>query len=280
MSGAFGIAVHVHAADIRNDGHERFGEGRAEEGADAFLERCARGKAVDLASVEGEREAHVRVGEGVDGEGGADVSFLGDERAQELAPGGDVAEEVAHLDACAGRRAAGLHLGKRAGVDDDARPFLRVGAARGEGEAGDGGDGGDRLAAEAERGDALDVVHVADLRRGVALEGEQGVLAVHAAAVVAHGDERASAGGDVDIDARGTGVEGVFEKFFQDGRGALHDLACGDFVGDVVREESDVSVGRHGLAVEREVAADEGGDVEVLVVPHRRVRVAEAVGAS
>ena len=126
VTGTFGVAVHVHGTGIRGDGHERLGELRAEEGADAFLERRIRGEPVDLASIEGEREAHVGVGEGVDGEGGADVPLLGDERAEELAPGGHVAEEVAHLHARAGRRAAGLHLGERAGVDDDARAFFGV----------------------------------------------------------------------------------------------------------------------------------------------------------
>ena len=105
----------------------------------------------------------------------------------------------------------------------------------------------------------------------MAFEREQGILAVHAAAVVAHGDERAATGRDGYIDARGSGVKGVFKKFLQNGGGALHDLACGDLVGDVVREEPDMSVWRHWLAVESEVAADKSGDVEILVVPHRRV---------
>ena len=83
---------------------------------------------------------------------------------------GEGMEEVAHLHACAGRRAAVGNLGEGAGVDDEAGAGFVVRAARDQGEARDGGDGGDRLAAEAERVDVLDVVDVADLRRGLPLE--------------------------------------------------------------------------------------------------------------
>ena len=48
----------------------------------------------------------------------------------------------------------------------------------------------------------------------MALEGEQGVVAVHAVAVVGDADELAAAGLDFHGDARGCGVEGVFEQFF------------------------------------------------------------------
>ena len=189
------------------------------------------------------------MGEGVDREGGADVAFLGGEGAEELAARGDVAEEVAHRDASAGRRAAVRHLGQRAGVDDEPGAGLVVGAAGDEREARDGGDGGNGLAAEAERVDALDVVHVADLRGGLALEGEEGVFARHAAAVVAHGDEVSPAGDDNDVDARGAGVDGVLHQLLQDGRRAFDHLAGGDLVGHVERQEANVSVALH-LAVQ------------------------------
>ena len=121
------------------------------------------------------------------------MGLLGREGAEELAACGDVAEEVAHVDAGAGRGAAVPDLGEEAGVDGEAGAALVLGAARGEGEARDGGDGGDGLAAEAEGVDALDVVHVADLRGGLAFQREEGVLARHAAAVVPHRDEPAPA---------------------------------------------------------------------------------------
>ena len=185
------------------------------------------------------------MGERVDGEDGADVTFLGGEGAEELAAGRDVAEEVAHLDAGAGRRAAVRDLGERAGVDYETGAGFVVRAARDEGEARDGGDGGDCLAAEAEGVDALDVVDVADLGCGLSLKGEEGVLPRHAAAVVAHRDEVASAGDHDDVDARCAGVDRVLHQLLEDGCGAFDDLSGGDLVCHVERQEAYVSVALH-----------------------------------
>ena len=62
----------------------------------------------------------------------------------------------------------------------------------------------------------LYVVDVADLRCGLPLEGEKRVVARHAAAVVAHGNEIASACDDGDVDPRGAGVDGVFQQLLED----------------------------------------------------------------
>ena len=120
---------------------------------------------------------------------------------------------------------------------------LRVGGAGFEGDAGDGGDGGEGLAAETEGGDGEEVVGGAELGGGVAFEGEEGVVADHAVAVVGDADELAAAGFDVDADAGGAGVEGVFEELFDDGGGALDDLAGGDLVGDLIGEDVDATHG-------------------------------------
>ncbi len=70
-----------------------------------------------------------------------------------------------------------------------------------ERDAGDGGDRRQRFAAKAEGGDREQVVGGAKLRGGVALEGEQRVVAIHALAVVGDADELAAAGFDFDADA-------------------------------------------------------------------------------
>ena len=66
---------------------------------------------------------------------------------------------------------------------------------------GDAGDTGQRLAAEAERGDREQVVGAAEFRSGMALEGKQGVVANHAAAVVDDADQLASTCFDLNSDA-------------------------------------------------------------------------------
>ena len=65
----------------------------------------------------------------------------------------------------------------------------------------DRSDGRQRLAAESQRGDGQQVFGIADLRGGVALEGQHGVVAHHAAAVVGDLDELLAAGLDVDANA-------------------------------------------------------------------------------
>ena len=77
----------------------------------------------------------------------------------------------------------------------------------------------------------------------MALEGEQGVVAQHAAAVVGDADEPAAAGFDFDADAGGAGVERVLEELLDDGRGALDHFAGGDLVGDQVGEDADAAHG-------------------------------------
>lgn len=75
----------------------------------------------------------------------------------------------------------------------------------------------------------------------MALEGEQSVVANHAAAVVSDADEAASAGFDFNADACGSGIEGVFEEFFHDRGGAVDDFASGDLIGDLVGENADAA---------------------------------------
>ena len=242
----------VRTLDVARDGDAVDGGRRQREGAFevVFAEEVAdavgggRGwrEAIDLASVDREREADGRMGDGVDGEDVADVALLRRVGAEEFPPGGHVAEEVAHFDERAGGAAGGADLGDRPRVDLDERAFVVRRPPGGEGEAGDGGDGGDGLAAEAERVDLLDVGDVADLRGGLAFEGEDGVVARHAAAVVLHGDEPPPALRHRDGYPARPGVYRVFYELLDDGRRALHHLARGDLVRHVERQHPHVSV--------------------------------------
>jgi hypothetical protein len=60
-------------------------------------------------------------------------------------------------------------------------------------------------------------------------------------AVVGDTDELASSGFDLDADTGSTGVERVFEEFFDDGGGAFDDFAGGDLVRHEVREDADAA---------------------------------------
>ena len=66
------------------------------------------------------------------------------------------------------------------------------------------------------------------------LEGEQCVVAAHAMAVVDDANELAATGFDLDTNAGGAGVEGVFEEFFDYRCGAFDDFAGSDLIGDLI----------------------------------------------
>ena len=82
-----------------------------------------------------------------------------------------------------------------------------------------------------------------DFRGGVALEGQHGVVAHHAAAVVGDLDQLLPARLDLDADARGTGVQRVLQQFLHHRRGTLHHFAGGDLVGDSFGENVDFAHG-------------------------------------
>jgi hypothetical protein len=60
-------------------------------------------------------------------------------------------------------------------------------------------------------------------------------------AVIGDADEFAAAAFDLDSDAGGSGVEGVFEEFFDDGGWALDDFAGGDLIGYQIGEYADAA---------------------------------------
>jgi hypothetical protein len=72
------------------------------------------------------------------------------------------------------------------------------------------------------------------LRCGVALKGEQSIIAVHSMAIVGDANELSATGFDFDPDSGRTGVEGVLEQFFYNGGWAVDYLTCGDLVGHLV----------------------------------------------
>jgi hypothetical protein len=209
-----------------------------------------------------ELEVHFRMGECVMRNERCYMRELSGFGAEKFAAGRGVEEEVADGDGGAGR-AAGVFDGEDfaagnfeactcSGIDWVAGGRLLPGY---ELEARDGGDGGKRFAAEAEGSDSEEVVGGMNFGGGVTFEGEEGVVAGHAAAVVGNTDEAAAAGFDFDADAGGASVERILQQFLDDGGGAVDDLAGGDLVGDLVGENMDAShiwvKDTRGLGVEK-----------------------------
>src|SRR5579871_637666 len=170
-----------------------------------------------------------------------DVGELGLLGLEEFAASGSVEEEIADGDGGSGGEAGVFDTVDVAAGDLDYGAGVVFGGAGLEGETGDAGDGWKGLAAEAECCDRQEVVGGAEFAGGVALEGEEGVVLDHAVAVVGDADELAASGFDLDADAGGSGVEGVFEELFDDGGGALNDFAGSNLVGYQVGENADAA---------------------------------------
>jgi hypothetical protein len=107
-------------------------------------------------------------------------------------------------------------------------------------------DAREGLAAEAARGEVEQVLDAANLGGGVALERQLGVLAAHAAAVVAH-FQVADLVADGEFDPRGAGVDGILHQLLHDAGHADDHLAGGDLVDEGLREDLD----RHGVTLAR-----------------------------
>ncbi len=103
------------------------------------------------------------------------------------------------------------------------------------------GDGRQRFAAKAESRNGEQVLDVVQFARGMAFEGQHGVVAQHAAAIVDDADETAPGVFDLDADAGSARVDRVFEQFLDDGRGPLHHFAGCDLIGDVIGENPDAT---------------------------------------
>lgn len=85
----------------------------------------------------------------------------------------------------------------------------------------------------------LEVIEAGDLAGRMPLERERQLVGRDAAAIVADRDERDAALLGRDLDAARTGVEGVLDQFLGEGCGAFDDLAGGDLVDEVGRQQAD-----------------------------------------
>jgi uncharacterized protein (DUF1697 family) len=136
--------------------------------------------------------------------------------------------------------------GAPATVRSTSRPSTRrisarvlPGRARHQRDVSDGRDAGERLAAKAQRGDALQVGRGADFARGVTQEGRRDLVRRDAAAIVLHADEAPAAVADFDANLGRARVEAVLDQLLDGGGGALNNFARSDLVGDFWRKHSD-----------------------------------------
>ncbi len=181
-----------------------------------------------------------------------DLSGRGGALLEEAPPRGDVVEEVADEELRTDGAGDGLLSREEAAVDRHLGAQLLPGAARAQLDLRHGGDRGECLAAEAEGAQGVEVVGRADLRGGVAVEGEACVDGRHAAAVVHDLDELLAAVAEVDLHAAGPRIDGVLHHLLDDRGGAVDHLAGGDLIGYHLGQQAD-SVGHNSSVSVRRI---------------------------
>ena len=180
---------------------------------------------------------------------------LGRRRLQELEPGGRVEEEVVHLHARADLRRHAEPQGDHAALAAQPKALGGAAGAAGHREARDRADRRQRLAAEAERGDRVQVLVARQLGGRVALERQRQLLGRHAVAVVRDPDQRRPAIAQIHRDRARRRVQRVLHQFLHRRRRPLDDLAGRDLVDERIREPTDP----HHVRREGAVATWPGG---------------------
>ena len=169
------------------------------------------------------------------------------------------------------QRQAGFFDGEDLATGDlDDRPGSVFRGVRLQAQAADRSDRGQRLSAKAQGGDVQQVVGIADLRGGVALEGQHGVVAHHAAAVVDDLDQLLASRLDVHANAVGAGIERVLQQLLHHRGGALDHLAGGDLVGYVFGENVDAAHRVLRYMKKRPVVSGQFESLEFREKPRRR----------
>ena len=113
-----------------------------------------------------------------------DVGVFGFFGPKEFSPSGEVEKDLAYLDRSAGRAPGGFDFNDLAAVNHDLRRSVGIVLARGNRHAADAGDARDGFAAKSHRGDGRKVFGLLDFAGGMAFEGKQRIVAVHAATVI------------------------------------------------------------------------------------------------
>ncbi len=221
---------------------QRAGGIRPEQGGDAGgagLRRQIEGEP----AVEFEPEGNRGRGERQPAQHDLGVIGFGARLLQEFPPRRRGVEQLGDHHAGAWRAGGGHRRRGGAALHPDGPGVRRARRAGGDGKPPRGADRRQCLAAEAERGDAHELVARGivgrELRGGVALHGQGEVVGAHAAAVIDHLDALDAAAGERDRDARRPGVERVLDQLLDRRRRTLDHLAGGDAVDQRLRQQAD-----------------------------------------
>src|SRR4029077_9933997 len=163
-----------------------------------------------------QREANLRMTDCLQMNLMFDVAAFGILRTKKLPARRQVVKKRAHFDLRAWSFTAVPHNVDFAAIDDNFCAGYRAGFTRSHAESRHTGDTWQCFAAKPQRSNSLKVGSRTNLAGGMPLERKQRVIAVHAAAVIDHANQRNAAATNNDIDVASAGVETVFNQFLCD----------------------------------------------------------------
>ena len=189
---------------------------------------CARQREPDLRGAQGELRQHPRR-----------VRRLRLVGLQELPSSGQVVEEILDVDPRAFGNARLSDRGDHASVDPDlgARDFSA--GTRPQREVCDRRDARKGLPAKSQRRNRREILGTADLARGVAFDGQPGILRRHPFPIVLDPNQALAAKLERDHDPTRSRIERVLDQLLDDRGGALDDLTGRDLIGELGRQADD-----------------------------------------
>jgi len=213
---------------------------------DAIQEGFGGRQAIDLVVIDAQHEGDPNIRKSLEKEGMTDMRVFRLRGTEKLAACGHIEKEIPDGDVGSAGRARIAHLLDFAAKNQDFRPYGGVGAVGCERELGNGCDGGKGFPSESHGGDGVEILELTKLAGGMTLNAQQCVVAIHASPIVQNPDQSASPIHHFDLNACGSGIEGILDQLLQNGCRAFHDLARGNLVDHRVRQHLDGSGFAHG----------------------------------
>ena len=224
-----GQAVALPAAVQGN----HFGAVPAIDTVDGGLQGAVSRGGQDLLAVPDKLEGHLRVGKGLQLDGGSHPAPFHGVGFHKFHPGRGVEEQIPHQNGGAVRASGFGLLQNLPGLQCQTGAHQTAGGFGHQTDPADGGNGGQSFAPEAHGSDNAQILGGAQLGGGVAEKGGAGILIGHTAAVVRDPQEGHAAVPDLNGDLGGAGIHGVFQQLLDNGGWPLHHLTGGNQIGNM-----------------------------------------------